>query len=125
MHPPRNSAGIRLSQQARCLRGDSKREKPSDPSLVPALLRVNKQIYREASRILYSENVMLLDLSNAIYSVNSLRQKTRSLFKHVKINIYSHHDILDGFSDLVRVGLRSCMGLQTLTIELPGGGSTL
>ncbi|KAF2103687.1 hypothetical protein NA57DRAFT_30866 [Rhizodiscina lignyota] len=104
---------------------DSKQSQQKGADLVPALLRVNKQIYREASRILYSENVILLDLNTAIYSVNSLQQKTRSLFRHIRINITSHHDILDGFSDLVRVGLRYCKGLRTLTVDLPGGWATL
>lgn len=101
--------------------------KPNNPpprpkrNLVPNLLCLNKQINREARAVLYSENVIALDLQTSIYSINSLRQPTRSLLKHIRITIASYHDILDGFSDLVRLALRYCWGLQTLTICLSGG----
>lgn len=94
-------------------------------NLVPAILCLNRQIYREARSVLYSENIINLELDTSIFSVNSLRQPTRSLLKHIHVSIASYHDILDGFSDLVRLGLRYCWGLQVLTISLPGGWPNL
>lgn len=93
-------------------------------NLVPNILCLNRQVYREARSVLYSENIIKLELANSIFSLNSLRQPTRSLLKHIHVSINSYHDILDGFSDLVRLALRYCWGLQSLTICLPGGWPT-
>jgi hypothetical protein len=49
----------------------------------------------------------------------SLKQPSRSLIKHISLTVPSFHDILEGFADLVRLGLRYCWGLQTFTIALP------
>ncbi|KAF2137615.1 uncharacterized protein K452DRAFT_235476 [Aplosporella prunicola CBS 121167] len=87
--------------------------------LVPALLRVSQQIYREARPVLYSDNELVLHLPSALCTLNGLHQRSRSLIKHVHLTIPTHHDILEGFADLVRLGLRYCWGLKTFTITLP------
>jgi hypothetical protein len=90
---------------------------PEDP-VVPEILRLNKQIYKEARQLLYSENVFTLTLASGIYTLSTLHQRSRSLVKHVVLTIPSHHDILDGFADLVRLGLRYCWGLKSFKIIL-------
>lgn len=89
-------------------------------SINPALLRTCKQIYRESLQILYSANSFTLLLSSGIHTLSSLHQRTRSLIKSIHLTIPSHHDILDGFADLIRLGLRYCWGLKSLIIVLPG-----
>jgi epsin len=89
----------------------------SDP-VVPVILRLNQQIYKEARQLLYSENVFTLNLSSGIHTLSTLHQRSRSLIKHVVLTIPSHHDILDGFADLVRLGLRYCWGLKSFKIIL-------
>jgi epsin len=88
-----------------------------DP-LVPTILQLNQQVYREARQVLYSENIFILSLESGNYTLSSLHQRSRSLVKHVVLTIPSHHDILDGFADLVRLGLRYCWGLKTFKIIL-------
>ena len=84
-----------------------------------SLLLASSQIYKEARRILYSENTFILHLDSGIHSLNTLHQRTRSLIRNVSLTVPSHHDILDAFADLIRLGLRYCWGLQNLTIVLP------
>jgi epsin len=100
---------------------------PGDP-VVPVLLRLNQQIYKEARQLLYSENVFTLSLASGIHTLATLHQRSRSLIKHVVLTIPSHHDILDGFADLVRLGLRYCWGLKSFKIilqaSLPDDGRT-
>jgi epsin len=91
---------------------------PLDDPIVPEILRLNKLIYREARQVLYSDNVFTLSLSSGIHTLSTLHQRSRSLIKHVVLSIPSHHDILDGFADLVRLGLRYCWGLKTFKIIL-------
>ncbi|KAK8195159.1 hypothetical protein IWZ00DRAFT_502308 [Phyllosticta capitalensis] len=90
----------------------------ADP-LIPALLRVSKLIHREAKPVLYSENEFVLWLPTALCTLMQLHQRSRSLIKHIRLRLPTYHDILDGFSELVRLGLRYCWGLKTLTISLP------
>lgn len=90
---------------------------PKDP-IVAQILRLNKTIYREARQVLYSENIFTLNLASGIYTLGTLHQRSRSLIKHVVLTIPSHHDILDGFADLVRLGLRYCWGLKSFKIIL-------
>ncbi|KAF3037818.1 hypothetical protein E8E12_006911 [Didymella heteroderae] len=98
---------------------------PLDP-VVPTILRLNQQIYKEARSVLYSNNIFTLSLSSGIHTLSTLHQRSRSLIKHVILTIPSHHDILDGFADLVRLGLRYCWGLKTFKIimqaSLPDDG---
>ncbi|KAL1651946.1 hypothetical protein SLS58_000069 [Diplodia intermedia] len=106
-------------------RSESRRQLPTgdngintDP-LVPALLRVSQLIYRESRPVLYSDNELVLHLPSALCTLSQLHQRSRSLIKHVRLAIPTHHDILEGFADLVRLGLRYCWGLKTFTISLP------
>jgi hypothetical protein len=92
----------------------------TDP-VVPVLLRLNWQIHKEAKQLLYSENVFELSLMSGEHTLKRLGQKTRSLIRHVVLTIPSHHDILDGFADLVRLGLRYCWGLKSFRIILQAG----
>lgn len=105
---------------------------PSEPLHLPphetngepiaaALLRVSKLVYREARPVLYGDNAFALELSSATATLGALHQRSRSAIKHVLLRVPTHHDILEGFADLVRLGLRYCWGLQTFTIALPGG----
>lgn len=89
----------------------------NDP-ILPVLLRLNSQINKEARQLLYSENVFTLSLSSGIHTLSTLHQRSRSLIKHIVLTIPSHHDILDGFADLVRLGLRYCWGLKSFRIIL-------
>ncbi|KAF2178393.1 hypothetical protein K469DRAFT_718486 [Zopfia rhizophila CBS 207.26] len=91
----------------------------SNDAISPALLRTCSLIYKEARQVLYADNVFVLQLDSGIHTLSNLHQRSRSLIKHVSLTIPSHHDILDGFADLVRLGLRYCWGLKTLTIILP------
>ncbi|OAL52365.1 hypothetical protein IQ07DRAFT_504823 [Pyrenochaeta sp. DS3sAY3a] len=88
-----------------------------DP-IVPEILRLNKLIYKEARQVLYSDNIFTLSLVSGIHTLSTLHQRSRSLIKHVVLTIPSHHDILDGFADLVRLGLRYCWGLKSFKIIL-------
>jgi epsin len=91
---------------------------PLKDPIVPEILRLNRLIYKEARQVLYSDNVFTLSLSSGIHTLSTLHQRSRSLIKHVVLTIPSHHDILDGFADLVRLGLRYCWGLKTFKIIL-------
>lgn len=97
-----------------------------DP-IVPTILRLNRQVYKEARPVLYSANTFALSLRSGTHTLSTLHQRSRSLIKHVVLAIPSHHDILDGFADLLRLGLRYCWGLETFKIilqaRLPEDGS--
>jgi hypothetical protein len=99
---------------------DVDRRGPSheDP-LTTTILLISKQVHSEARPVLYSENTFVLQLDSAVYTLTKLRQQSRSLIKHVSLTVPSHHHVLEGFADLVRLGLRYCWGLQTFTISLP------
>jgi epsin len=90
---------------------------PLDP-IVPAILRLNQEIYKESRSVLYSANTFTLTLASGVHTLSTLHQRSRSLIKHVILTIPSHHDILDGFADLVRLGLRYCWGLKTFKLIL-------
>ncbi|KAF2830529.1 hypothetical protein CC86DRAFT_367274 [Ophiobolus disseminans] len=103
---------------SRALRSTPPPPQDSSDPIVPEILRLNKQIYKEARQLLYSENVFRLTLASGIHTLSTLHQRSRSLIKHVVLTIPSHHDILDGFADLVRLGLRYCWGLKSFKIIL-------
>lgn len=88
-------------------------------TLITNILLVSKQVHSEARPVLYSENNFVLQLDSAVYTLTKLRQQSRSLIKRVSLTVPSHHHVLEGFADLVRLGLRYCWGLQTFTIALP------
>ena len=112
---PRQSAEHALPERA-----------PLRDPIVPTILRLNKLIHKEARQVLYRDNVFTLGLISGVYTLGTLHQPTRSLIQHIVITVPSHHDILDGFADLVRLGLRYCWGLKVLKIilkaDLPGTG---
>ena len=87
-------------------------------AIVPVILQLNRQIYKEARQLLYAENTFRLALGSGIHTLSTLHQRSRSMIKHVVLSIPSHHDILDGFADLVRLGLRYCWGLKSFRIVL-------
>lgn len=116
--------GRRVLSQAEhpraCNTGVDRRGPPphKDP-LATTVLLLSKQVHSEARPVLYSENTFVLQLDSAVYTLTKLRQQSRSLIKHVSLTVPSHHHVLEGFADLVRLGLRYCWGLQTFTIALP------
>jgi len=93
---------------------------PTTSLIDVALLRSCKLIYKEARQVLYADNTFTLLLPTGIPTLSHLHQRSRSLIKSVALTVPSHHDILDGFADLVRLGLRYCWRLETFTILLDG-----
>ena len=83
------------------------------------LMSVCHTVHREARPILYGDNTFILSLTSGIHTLSALHQRSRSLIKSVSLTIPNHHDILDNFADVVRLGLRYCWGLKSLTIVLP------
>lgn len=83
-----------------------------------ALLRTCSLIYKEARKVFYSHNNFTLSIESSVATLAQMHQRSRSLIKSVTLAIPSHHDILDSFADLVRLGLRYCWGLKTFTIRL-------
>lgn len=103
---------------------DDKRPKMEDPLLV-TILRASKDVYKEARDVLYSENVFSLDIFTAVNSLAALHQRSRRRIKHVELSIPTYTEILESFSETVRLSLRYCFGLRKLVINtpftLPGG----
>ena len=118
--PQRHVGSYRSHASPQCARSKNSRFEriPISDPIVPEILRLDKQIYKEARQVLYSDNVFTLNLASGIHTLSTLHQRSRSLIKHVILTIPSHHDILDGFADLVRLGLRYCWGLKTFKIIL-------
>ncbi|KAL5404980.1 hypothetical protein PMIN03_008768 [Paraphaeosphaeria minitans] len=82
------------------------------------LLQTCSLVYKEARQIFYSENCFTLSIDSSVVTLAQLHQRSRSLIRSVTLAIPSHHDILDSFADMVRLGLRYCWGLRTFTIRL-------
>jgi hypothetical protein len=93
--------------------------RPCEDPLTPQLLLVCKKMYQEARSVLYSENTFVLELDSAARTLTSLSQPSRSSIKHINLSVPTHHDIIEGFADLVRLHLRYCWGLKKLTLTLP------
>lgn len=89
-----------------------------DPLIVP-LLRASKTVYKEARDVLYSENAFTLDLSTAVTSLAALHQRSRRRIRHVELEIPTYTEILESFSETVRLSLRYCFGLRKLVIRTP------
>lgn len=118
IHPTRRAAFARIMNgPGSVLRPETN---PLSDPIIPTVLRLNQQIYKESRSVLYSTNTFTLFLSSGVNTLATLHQRSRSLIKHVILSIPSHHDILDGFADLVRLGLRYCWGLKTFKIILHG-----
>lgn len=66
--------------------------------------------------VLYSSNTFKFTLSNGRAGLDSLRQPTRSLIKNIYVAIPDPHDTVNGFAELVRLGLRYCWGLKKCII---------
>lgn len=102
--------------------GDAEAPKPkrvrSNAGVNVELLRTCSLIYKEARQIFYSENCFTLSIDSSVATLAQLHQRSRSLIRSVALSIPSHHDILDSFADMVRLGLRYCWGLRTFTIRL-------
>ncbi|KAF2704591.1 hypothetical protein K504DRAFT_390223 [Pleomassaria siparia CBS 279.74] len=94
-----------------CMKGEEK--------VNPTILLLCSLVYKEARQILYGDNTFVLSLTTGIHTLSHLHQRSRSLIKSVSLTIPNHHDILDNFADVVRLGLRYCWGLKSLTIILP------
>ena len=89
-----------------------------DPLLVN-LLRASKLIYKEARAILYGENTFLIDLDTAQPTLANLHQRSRGQIKHLRVTIPTHNEILERFSEVVRLQLRYCWRLQRFVIHTP------
>ncbi len=98
---------------------------PDDP-LVINLLRCSQEIYKEARDVMYSENVFELSVADGTYSMSALHQRSRRVIKHIHLKIPTYTEILERFSEIVRLSLRYCYGLQQFVIhtpfKLPGDG---
>ena len=91
--------------------------RPTPDPLCPKILLLCKQIHHEALPVMYRDNVFNLDLEFSLLPLTTLKQRTRSLIKHVIINVHEHNEVLNGgFSDIFTNGLRYCFGLQKLEI---------
>ncbi|KAK7182699.1 hypothetical protein PSPO01_11280 [Paraphaeosphaeria sporulosa] len=102
--------------------GDAETPKPkkarNNAGVNVELLRTCSLVYKEARQIFYSENCFTLSIESSVATLAQLHQRSRSLIRSVTLAIPSHHDILDSFADMVRLGLRYCWGLRTFTIRL-------
>jgi hypothetical protein len=117
----RSEVEVRLSRLPKETSPPSPTSTTSTASLLDvALLRTCKLIYKEARQVLYADNTFTLLLPTGIPTLSHLHQRSRSLIKSVALTVPSHHDILDGFADLVRLGLRYCWRLESFTILLDG-----
>lgn len=94
--------------------------KPQDKDpLVPAVLCLSKQVYKEARSVLYSDNKFDLELQSALPSLARLHQRSRGQIRHIELTILNHGDILEKFAEVIRLGLRYCWGLHRLVIHMP------
>ncbi|CZT24855.1 uncharacterized protein RCC_10583 [Ramularia collo-cygni] len=94
------------------------RNQRGDP-LLTSILRVNKEVYKEARGVLYSENYFTLDLNTAQSTLACLHQRSRRQIKHIELEIPSYNDILERFQETVRLSLRYCSGLKECCIHMP------
>ena len=91
----------------------------SEDLLIIAILGTSKDVYKEARGVLYSENIFKVDLTTALSSLAVLHQRSRRHIKHVELEIPTYTDILERFSEVVRLSLRYCSGLKKLVIHTP------
>ncbi len=108
-----------IQQRITLARIKESRAEINNDAIDPTVLRLCKLLYFECRPILYSENTFTLQMDTATTTLTSLHQRNRSLIRHVELFIPTHHDILDQFTDIVRLGLRYCWGLKTFVITLP------
>lgn len=91
---------------------------PDDP-LIITLLRTSKQVYKEARYILYSENIFTLNLDTAVSTFACLHQRSRRHIKTVEVEIPTYAEIIERFSEVVRLSLRYCSGLRKFVVHTP------
>lgn len=115
-NPPRGRRSISTSVKVSTPRAP--RPQDDDPLLV-SLLQASKLIYKEARAILYGENTFLLDLDTAQPTLAALHQRSRGQIKNLRVTIPTHNDILEHFTEVVRLSLRYCWRLQRLVIHTP------
>lgn len=124
-HPTAARQSLRPPKHTRLINRNTQR---GDDPLVVNILRLNKNIYKEARSLLYSENVFDLSIDTAVPSLAALHQRSRRLIRHIELEIPSYTEIQDKFSEVVRLSLRYCSGLRKLVIHtpfcLPGGDGT-
>jgi hypothetical protein len=89
-----------------------------DPLLVK-LLCASKLIYKEARAILYGENNFLLDLDTAQITLAALHQRSRGQIKNLRVTIPTHNEILERFTEVVRLSLRYCWRLKRFVVHMP------
>lgn len=94
------------------------RRQKEDPLLVN-VLRVSKEMYKEARSVLYSENIFTLDLNTAMTTLACLHQRSRRQIKHVELEVPTYNEILERFQETVRLSLRYCSGLKQFIIHMP------
>lgn len=94
------------------------RPQDADPLHVN-LLRTSKLVYKEARAILYGENTFLLDLDTAQPTLAALHQRSRGQIKNLRVTIPTHNEILERFSEVVRLSLRYCWRLKRFVIYTP------
>lgn len=120
-------SGVRTIRSNRRVTVDSRRYAPQpepernqtqDP-LITNVLRVSKEIYKEARSVLYSENHFVLDLNTAMQTLGHLHQRSRRQIKHIELEIPTYNEILERFQETVRLSLRYCSGLKKLHINMP------
>ena len=95
-----------------------RRAAAEDP-LIVNILRTSKLVYKEGRDILYGENTFTLDTYTAVASLSALHQRSRRHIKHVEMEIPLYTEILESFSETVRLGLRYCTGLKRFVISMP------
>lgn len=97
----------------------TKAPKKDDDPLIVSILRLSKDIYKEARSVLYSENVFDLSIDTAAPTLAALHQRSRRLIRHAELEIPSYTEIQDKFSEVVRLSLRYCTDLRKLVIHTP------
>lgn len=114
--PPRGRRSISTSVTVPQPRAP--RPQDDDPLLIN-LLRASKLVYKEARAILYGENSFILDLDTAQPTLAALHQRSRGQIKNLRVTIPTHNDILEHFSEVIRLSIRYCWRLQRLVLNTP------
>lgn len=124
-NPAQAQANPRLSAAASAAAGRTDVHQPcdndttSDGPLIVNLLCTSKQVYKEARDVLYGENVFDVEIATAVTSLAALHQRSRRLIRHIELEIPTYTDILERFSEVVRLSLRYCSGLQKFVVHVP------
>ncbi|KAK5017731.1 hypothetical protein LTR16_002258 [Cryomyces antarcticus] len=90
----------------------------ADDPLLPGILRLNKQIRAEASPLLYAQNTFDVHMDIALGWLSTLHQRERRLIQRVVLIVEDEYNLEQWGDNLMRLGLRYCRGLKTITIKL-------